>query len=332
MRIAIIGSSGHYPYVLEGAALRPQEMQIVAIAPGTRGEEMDGLAQRCAQKGFAPKVYGWWEELLNEEQIDIAAINPWFCDSAEIAMECFARGIHVYSEKPVATETDVLDRLEEAYSRSGADMGCMFDGRHTSWLRTAKKAVEDGLIGEVRLLHGQKSYKMGKRPEVYFKRASYGGMLAWIAIHPVSWFGYILGTEPVWVSAQADAAHNGGHGEMESIGCMMLRYPDGVLGTINADFYRPTGAPRHDDDRIRITGTRGMIEVRDGRVYLENEEEKREQELVEEENPFLFFADAIGTQSAKEQARVGFVAARTCLMARDAADGMGAKWIAKERV
>lgn len=331
MRIAIIGASGHYPYVVEGASQRP-DMQIVAVAPGTPGEDVSGLKKRLEDKGFRPKEYAWWTEIFENEQIDIAAVNPWFCDSAAIAAELLKMGVHVYCEKPVATEHSSLDMLKEAYAQGRADMGCMYDGRHTSWLRTAKKAVDDGLIGEVRLLHGQKSYKMGVRPPVYFKRSTYGGMLGWIAIHPVSWFGYVLGTEPVWVSAQADAAHNGGHGEMESTGCMLLRYPNGVLGTINADFYRPAGAPRHDDDRIRITGTRGMIEVRDGRVYLENEEEKRELELLEEENPFLFFADAVGTPSAKEQARVGFVTARTCLLARDAADEKSAKWIPHERI
>lgn len=323
MHIAIIGSSGHYPYVLEGAALR-QDMPITAIAPGTRGEDLSGLIAACERKGFAPKIYGWWEEMLAEEAIDIAAINPWYCDSAHISMACLRRGIHVYSEKPVATTIGELDGLKRVWQASGADLGAMYDGRHTSWLRTAKKAIDEGEIGRVRLLHGQKSYKMGVRGEVYHKIASYGGMLAWIAIHPVSWFGYVLGAEPVWVSAQTDDHDNGGFGEMESTGCMLLRYPDGVLGTINADFYRPAAAPRHDDDRIRITGTRGMIEVIDGQAWLENESGRRELAPVGAENPFLFFADAVGTQGAKQQARTAFVTARACLIARECAqEGIG---------
>ncbi|MBQ3223090.1 MAG: Gfo/Idh/MocA family oxidoreductase [Clostridia bacterium] len=331
MRIAIIGASGHYPYVLEGAALR-NDIEIAAVAPGTFGEDISGLVQRCVHKGFQPKEYGWWTQLLDAEQIDIAAINPWYCDSAAIAMECLKRGIHVYSEKPLATDLHTLDALKEVYLSSPADLGAMYDGRHTTWLRTAKKAIDAGLIGKVRLLHGQKSYKMGVRGEVYYKIKSYGGMLAWIAIHPVSWFSYVLGTEPVWVSAQTDTHENGGFGAMESTGCMLLRYPEGVLATINADFYRPTGAPRHDDDRIRITGTRGMIEVIDGRAYLENENGRTALEPEEDKNPFLYFADAIGTECAKEQAREAFVTARACLLARDAADEGGAKWLAKERM
>lgn len=331
MRVAVIGASGHYPYVLEGAFARAG-LEIVAIAPGTPGEDMARLKAACAEKGFAPREYAWWEELLAQETIDIAAVNPWYCHSAAISMECLKRGVHVYSEKPLATTLRELDALEDVYAICGASLGAMYDGRHTSWLRTAKQAVAQGKIGSVRLLNGQKSYKMGTRGEVYHKIDSYGGMLAWIAIHPASWFDYILESAPVWVSAQTDDRENGGFGEMESTGCMLLRYPQGVLATINADFYRPDAAPRHDDDRIRITGTRGMIETRDGRVWLENEDGRAELEALEPENPFLFFVDAIGTPGARDQARTAFSTARACLLARESAQDGAGRWIGRERI
>ena len=67
MRIAIIGASGHYPYVVEGASQRP-DMQIVAIAPGTPGEDISGLKKRLEDKGFSPKAYDWWTDIFENEQ------------------------------------------------------------------------------------------------------------------------------------------------------------------------------------------------------------------------------------------------------------------------
>lgn len=319
MRIAIIGASGHYPYVVSGVQGR-EDISIVAIAPGTQGEDISSLLRACQQAGENPAVYLWWETLIAQEAVDVVAVNPWYCHSAAITRTCLRRGIPVYSEKPVATTLSELTELKEAYVQGTADLGCMLDGRHTSWLRTARKAVDAGRIGEVRLLHGQKSYKMGTRGPQYQRIETYGGMLAWIAIHPVSWFGYLLGTEPMWVSAQTSDRQNGGNGEMESTGCMLLRYPQGVIATVSADFYRPTGAPRHDDDRIRITGTKGMIEVIDGAVYLEDAAGRSLLPLETAENPFLFFADALGTPSARAQAETAFSVAHTCLMARKAAE------------
>ena len=43
MRLAIIGSSGHYPVVLEGLS-EQEEMTICAIAPGCREEDITPLA------------------------------------------------------------------------------------------------------------------------------------------------------------------------------------------------------------------------------------------------------------------------------------------------
>lgn len=323
MKIVIIGGSGHYPYVVSGAKMRT-DMQIVGIAPGTKGENIENVRKACEQ--WQPREYAWWTDALDAERPDVAAIDPWFCDSAAITMECLRRGIHVYSEKPVATELPVLDRLEqaaaEAYEKNGTCLGCMLDGRHTPWLRTVKAVVDSGEIGEVRLLHGQKSYRMGSRTGVYEKRADYGGMLAWIAIHPVSWFRYVLdGLQPETVSAQTSDGCNRGFGELETTGCMLLRYPGGILASVNADFFRPAASARHDDDRIRVTGTHGMVEVRDGHVYVETDDTPmREVEPLAEENPFLFFADAIGTDAVIAQRETAIAVARVCLKGRDAAD------------
>lgn len=319
MHVAVIGGSGHYPYVLSGVAAR-DDISLLSIAPGTKGESLANLESACDKLGLTPCRFGDWRELLDSTNIDIAAINPWYCDSAAISMECLRRGISVYSEKPVATEIAELDALEAAYRKSSADLGCMLDGRHTPWLRTIQKAVSQGEIGTIRLLHGQKSYRMGVRTGVYEKRASYGGMLTWIAIHPLSWFRYLLESDPVWLSAQTDDAYNRGFGELETTGCILARYEGGVLATINADFYRPDASARHDDDRIRVTGTKGMLEAIDGRVYLENESPRRELPLEKAENPFLFFADALGTPSAKQQAETAFAVSRTSLLSRDIAD------------
>ena len=69
-----------------------------------------------------------------------------------------------------------------------------------------------------------------------------------------------------------------------------------------------------------MTGTRGMLEAIDRRVYLENENPRRELALPAGENPFTRFVNAIGTPLADELAREAFEDTRVCLLARRAAD------------
>ncbi|MBR3503878.1 MAG: hypothetical protein IKO07_06490 [Clostridia bacterium] len=93
-----------------------------------------------------------------------------------------------------------------------------------------------------------------------------------------------------------------------------------MIATVTADFLRPDGAPRHDDDRLRVTGTRGMLEALNGRVFLENEAPRRELPLLEEKNCFLEMLDAIGTPAVEKLALDAMEVSRVALLARQAGD------------
>ena len=87
MRLAIIGSSGHYPVVLEGLS-EQEEMTICAIAPGCREEDITPLAEACAENGHAPAVWEDWKEMLSAEQPSLAVINSWFGKTADMVCWC----------------------------------------------------------------------------------------------------------------------------------------------------------------------------------------------------------------------------------------------------
>ena len=55
-------------------------------------------------------------------------------------------------------------------------------------------------------------------------------------------------------------------GEMAAL--CQFTLADGVIGSMNLDFYRPKGAATHGDDRIRLAGTKGVLEVRNGKIIL----------------------------------------------------------------
>lgn len=318
MRLAIIGVTGHVEYALRTLEMR-EDLELAAVAPGNPEENFQGFTEAIGKRGYAPKAYEDWRELLECEKIDVAAIAPWFCCSADIAIECLKRGIHVYSEKPLATTLAKLDELTEVWEQSGCSLDGMFGLRYTPWFLAVRKAVEDGEIGRVRLVHGQKSYKMGRRSPLYYKQALYGGILPWVGIHAMDWVTQLGGTCR-WVQGMHSRMENRGHGELEVSSAALMELENGVIATVTADFFRPDGSKRHDDDRVRVTGTKGMIEAYDGRVFLENELPKRELPLPEAPAPMADFLDSIGTDRAKELGRAAISVTRSALMARASAD------------
>ena len=318
MRLAIIGVTGHVEYAMRTLQMR-KELELVCVAPGNAEENVPAFMEAAAKRGYCPRAYDSWREMLDREKVDVVSIAPWFCYAADISMECLKRGIHVYSEKPLATTLDKLDELTEVWEKSGCSLDGMFGLRHTPWFLAVRKAVEAGEIGQVRQIHGQKSYKMGRRSPLYYKQALYGGILPWVGIHAMDWVTQIGGSCR-WVQGMHSRQENRGHGELEVSSAALMELENGVIATVTADFFRPDGSARHDDDRLRVTGTKGMIEAYDGRVYLENEQPKRELVLPEAPAPMAEFLDSIGTERAKELARMALGVTRAAIMARESAD------------
>lgn len=316
LKMAIIGQEGHYFYALDGIAART-DIQLCAIAPGQAGGDIDALKQRTA--AYSPRVYGDYAELLKAERPDIAVINPIYCYTAPITINCLRAGAHCFSEKPVATTLGDLEALRDCYAQSDRALCAMFGIKGEPWFQAIKAAVAAGEIGEVRLIHGQKSYRMGTRPEYYSKRALFGGLIPWVAIHAVDW-AMDIGGRCASVAASHSTRANRGNGEMEATSALLMELENGVIATVTADFLRPDASARHDDDRLRVTGTRGMIEAVDGRVYLENDRPRRELALPARASYFSQFVDAILDGTARPLAQEAFDVTRVCLLARQSAD------------
>ena len=314
MNIAIIGGAGHYPFALEALAMRPG-LQLCAVAPAERDEDISGLLAACRERGLAPQIHADARALLDAHpEIELAAVNPWFSRAADVSIACLKRGIHVFSEKPLATAPDRLDELERVWRASGCALGGMFNLRYCGWFKTVRRAIAEGKIGTVRQIQGRKSYKLGNRPEFYRHRETFGGIIPWVGIHALDWATQ-LGGACASVSALTNAGYNRGHGDMEMTGAVLMALQNGVIATVTADFLRPDGAPRHDDDRLRVTGTAGTLYAYDGQVWLENASGRRSLPIEPGDNCLITLLDAIGTPAAAERAQTDLDVTRTALRA-----------------
>src|SRR5262249_17983521 len=140
------------------------------------------------------RIYRSYQEMLQKEQLDVVGTCLPYTINVFAAIAAVEKGIHVISEKPLATELDYLARLEQALSQSEAQISAMLDMRLDPEVRTIRDAVSKGLIGEPILATAQKSYKFGtSRPWFYKKRETYGGTIPWIGIHAVDYIMYTTG-------------------------------------------------------------------------------------------------------------------------------------------
>jgi predicted dehydrogenase len=322
MKICIIGSSGHYGYALDAIKEDPR-CKVIGIAPGSDGENMGGLIKGLSRIGLCPPLYEDYRTMLDELKPDIAVVNCHFGDHARVALDVLERKIHLFIEKPIATTLEDLDLIKDAYQKSGVTLATMLGIRYTPHFLTAWQSVKQGSIGKVRLMNAQKSYKLGLRSEFYKHRDTYGGTIPWVGSHAIDWMYWLSGEKFVKVFATHSRKYNRDHGDLEITALCHFVFTNEVFGGVNIDYLRPMEAPSHDDDRIRIAGTRGVIEVRDKKVYLINDGAQgiQELQLLPEGQIFADFMKQVrGEDKCMVSAEDSFVVTEACLKARLSAD------------
>ena len=321
MKLCIIGVRGHHNYVFDDIKILP-EVDIAGIATGCPGDDISGLLGHCKAAGFAPAIYDDHLAMLDELRPDAVVINGPFSRHAQMCVEALERGIPVLCEKPIALTLPDLERVEAAYSKAGGKLLISMVGlRYDPCFMTAWKAVQDNAVGKVKLIHAQKSYKLGTRPDHYKTRSEYGGTILWVGSHALDWIYWFSGSGFDSITATHTAEDNFGNGELEIAAQCLCLMKNGVQASASLDYLRPATASTHGDDRVRIAGTTGVIEVMGGRVTLIDAGGERE--LVPSENSGIF-ADFVrhveGLSTAMVNANDTFALTRACLLARSSAD------------
>ena len=320
VKAAIIGTSGHIDLALEVRDRLPQ-VTFVGIAPGSADEDTREFFVEQLEPSMIP-FYEDYHRMLDREKPQVAIVAPFFFLQSRIACECLERGIHVFVEKPMAVSFEQLDRLRRTHALGKAALCPMLPSRYHPAFHSAWRAVTDGLVGEPLLITAQKSYKLGTRHPMYTHRATYGGTIPWVAIHGIDWIHWFCGGRITDVSASHTAAGNRGHGEMESSGVCLYRLANTGCAALTFDYFRPGSAPTHGEDRIRIAGEKGVVEVADGEATLLTHGAAPRR--LEKEEPLSLFQEFIRSIEEGSTMRItaeeAFAVTDLALRSREAAD------------
>lgn len=320
MKVGIVGSCGHNSSVTRVAEVS-REFTICGVCPGPEEKSCDNLLARARKSNPDVKLYSGYEMLLKEEKPDILVITAYCGFHARIAMECIRQGIHIFTEKPAATTLPELDELERAYwGQERVKLSAMMLSRYHSAFQAVKNAVRAGKIGELRMLSAQKSYQFGSRGGMYENPEFYGGTIPWVGSHAVDWIYWLSGLKFRQIYARESRIGNRGIGELETTAVCTFELEKEVLAVCTLDLLRPAGAGGHGDDRIRLVGEKGVLEVADGQALLIDEEGIRPLEGEGNKSAFLEFIKEIqGMPSEAVRAEEVFTVTRACLLARESA-------------
>ena len=322
IRVCIAGNSGHAATVTRALPRLPQ-VEIAGWCRTWEGEPMTEVLEDFKKLGLLPAEYPDYRTMVGAARPDVLVVDGQFGDHEEMTVWALGQGLHVYCDKPLALSLDGLERVRAAAGAAPGLLWAMQTARYDPWFYTARRLIEAGAVGEIRLLSAQKSYRLGTRAAFFRDRARQGGLIPWVAIHGIDFVRFLCPLPVEAVFARHSAVGNGGYGDLEATAQLMLALRGGVSAQVSADYLRPAHAPTHGDDRVRVVGTAGVLEVRDDKVWLTNRTHDglAPEPLLEVPGIFEDFIHTLeGGGLGLLDAAESFEDSRLALLARDAAD------------
>ncbi len=146
-------------------------------------------------------------------------------------LEVVAAGVPALVEKPLADDVAEAARLVEAAEKAGVKLMTGHHRRHNPLIQAAKKAIDDGRLGQIVSVHGTCwFYKPDDYFDIPWRREKGAGPVFLNLIHDVDLLRYLCG-DVVEVHALESNALRGNR--VEETAVILLKFASGVLGTVN---------------------------------------------------------------------------------------------------
>ena len=259
IRVAALGLNHNHIYGQTRAVVNAGA-ELVAVHA-----EEDDLVTAYSQEFPQARRVATRQEILDDPSIDLVVSATVPDVRAATAIEVMRHGKDVMVDKPGVITLDQLAQVRRVQAETGRIFSVCFSERfETRSTAAASRLVAAGAIGRViqTLGIGPHALRNLPRPDWFFQRARYGGILTDIAAHQCDQFLHFTGSS----SAEVVAAHIGNFGnpetpELEDFGDVVLR-GNGGMGYIRVDWFTPRGLGVWGDGRLTILGTDGYIELR----------------------------------------------------------------------
>ena len=259
IRFSVIGINHNHIYGQVRLLLRAGAEFVSFYAP-----EPDLVAQFAEAFPQAQLVSGP-NEILQDKTIQLVVTAGIPYKRAPLGIEVMKHGKDFMSDKPGFTTLDQLAEARRVQSETGRIYSICFSERlEVPAAVKAGELIKAGAIGQVVQTVGLGPHRIHPpaRPDWFYQKAKYGGILTDIASHQVDQFLFYTGS----TQAEVVASHIGNfkhpqYPELEDWGDMLLR-GNGGTGYIRVDWYTPQGLGVWGDGRLTILGTEGYIELR----------------------------------------------------------------------
>ncbi len=259
IRFSVIGLNHNHIYGQVRLLLRAGAKLVAVYASET--ELIAEFLQAFPQARLAREA----PEILEDGSVQLVLSAGIPNERAPLGIQVMEHGKDFMSDKPGFTTVGQLADARRVQAETGRIYSICFSERFEVGAAVrAGELIRAGAIGQVVQTVGLGPHRIHppERPDWFYQRARYGGILTDIASHQVDQFLFYTGsTQAEVVASQVANYKHPQYPELEDFGELLLRGTGGT-GYIRVDWYTPAGLGVWGDGRLTILGTEGYIELR----------------------------------------------------------------------
>jgi predicted dehydrogenase len=229
------------------------------------------------------------EEILSDKEVKLVAGAAVTSERCALGLRVLSAGKDYFTDKAPLTTLEQLEAARAKVKETGKKYMVYYSERlHVESAIFAGQLIAEGAIGRVIQVMGTGPHRLGApgRPDWFFKKEKYGGILCDIGSHQIEQFLFYAGVKDAKVAYSQIANFNHPeYPELDDFGDATLVGDNGATQYFRVDWFTPDGLQMWGDGRSIILGTEGFIEQRKymnigqkgsggGHVYLANKYEE----------------------------------------------------------
>lgn len=252
LRIALLGSGYMGRTYAECITKFNKRGKLVAVAGGRRAP---GLAD-----DYAVDCEATYESLLARSDVDAILVATPHADHLAHVVAAAAHGKHVLVEKPMATSAADCTTMIDACRNAKVVLEVIQTLRFRGTPARAKAMIEEGKVGEVRMIRGQalfSDYISDDKP--WAKLPEHGGAFLDMGVHNFDILRFFAGAD-----AQRVFSHVTTYGTVDEVGLSamtQLIFANGVVAQQWMSYEMPKPNIPNNMHRYVVVGEEGILDV-----------------------------------------------------------------------
>ena len=233
-------------------------------------------AKQKAEQFGCEKWYSDVAQMLEKENLDVVHICAPHDLHAPLAIQAMEAGVHVITEKPMATTCEDARKMLETAKRTGKTLAVISQNRWNPGAVLIKEKMEDHSLGKLLGLRGTVAWF---RNEQYYTSSDWkgtwaregGGVIINQAYHTIDMLRYIAGEEVDYIDANiANRFHP--YIEVEDSAEGVIVFKSGIHASFQTITYNTIDAQVEmefywENATARMEGSQATIKMKDGTTF-----------------------------------------------------------------